>query len=234
MQEMWQREVLPRLEASSGAVIFSRTLKTWGLSEGLVDELVRPYLSGGNPTLAMYARPDGINLRITAKAATEAAAASIVSAREKDIREIIGKNIWGVDNQTLEEIVGKLLAEAKMSLAVSESFTGGMLAYSLAGAPGSETYFKGGIILPAEAAEISEAAASEKAQAVRGQFGADIGLTVFGRCETSKDGTRSKACIAISAASGCKSIAAHYPGRPPLAIRRTINHALVYLMNYLK
>ena len=69
MQPMWQKEVFPRLERKGGAVILSRTLKTWGLSEAKVDQLVGPFMSLPNPTLALYAKPDGIHLRITAKAA---------------------------------------------------------------------------------------------------------------------------------------------------------------------
>ena len=91
MQEMWQTQVLPRLKSSSGAIILSRTLKSWGLSEARVDQLVSPYLSASNPTLALYARQDGINLRITAKAATGAAAQKMVLARENEIREIMGE-----------------------------------------------------------------------------------------------------------------------------------------------
>ena len=59
MQTMWHNAVLPRLKDKSDAVIMSRTLKTWGLSEAKVDELVAPYLSSANPTLALYARADG-------------------------------------------------------------------------------------------------------------------------------------------------------------------------------
>ncbi len=69
MQPMWQKEIFPRLERKGGAVILSRTLKTWGLSEAKVDQLVGPFMSLPNPTLALYAKPDGIQLRITAKAA---------------------------------------------------------------------------------------------------------------------------------------------------------------------
>jgi nicotinamide-nucleotide amidase len=233
MQEMWQTQVLPRLKSSSRAIILSRTLKAWGLSEAKVDQLVSPYLAAANPTLALYARQDGINLRITAKAATEAAARDMVLGREREIRDIMGQYIWGVDDQTMEGEISRLLNTAKQSLAVSESFTGGLLAYSLAGVPGSQSYFKGGIIVPVSADECSAAAATEKAEAVRVQFAADIGLAVAGCCETAGRAAGGRAFIAVDRDSGCQTTMVDYPGKPPQVIRRTINHALVYLMKSL-
>ncbi|MDD4859218.1 MAG: molybdopterin-binding protein, partial [Dehalococcoidales bacterium] len=73
LQPMWRNQVVPRLQKQSGAVILSRVLKTWGLSESRVDEMVAPMLSSKNPTVAIYARQDGIVLRITAKSTTEQA-----------------------------------------------------------------------------------------------------------------------------------------------------------------
>jgi nicotinamide-nucleotide amidase len=234
MQEMWQTQVLPRLKSTSGAIILSRTLKSWGLSEARIDQLVSPYLSSSNPTLALYARQDGISLRITAKAATEAAAQKMLLARESEIREIIGQYVWGVDSQTMEGEISRLLGAKKMTLAVSESFTGGLLAYGLVGVPESREYFKGGIVVPIETGECSPDIASAKAQAVRAQFKADVGLAVTGYCETAGKTSGGRAFIAVSKAFGAESARVDYPGKPPQVVRRMINHALVYLMNLLK
>jgi nicotinamide-nucleotide amidase len=163
MQEMWQVQVLPRLESRSGAIILSRTLKSWGLSEAKVDQLVSPYLPASNPTLALYARPDGISLRITAKAKTQAAAQKMLLARESEIRGIMGQYIWGADEQTMEGEISRLLAAKKMTIAVSESFTGGILAYSLTGVPESRDFFKGGTILPVSASRTGPAVAAARA-----------------------------------------------------------------------
>jgi nicotinamide-nucleotide amidase len=234
MQEMWQLQVLPRLKSSSGAIILSRTLKVWEFSEAKVDQLMSPYLSASNPTLAMYARQDGINLRITAKAATEAAARKMLLARESEIRKIMGQYIWGVDNLTMEGEISRLLGAANRTLAVSESFTGGLLAYSWAGIPESQSFFKGGIILPVNAGEASAAVASARADAVRTQFAADIGMAVAGYYDTTARTAGGRAFIAVKMKSGSQAVTVDYPGKPPQVIRRTINHALVYLMNLLK
>jgi nicotinamide-nucleotide amidase len=221
MQTMWQNAVLPRLKARSGAVIMSRTLKTWGLSEARVDELVAPYQGAGNPTLAMYAKADGINLRITAKAATETEAGEMLSKRERDIRNILDEYIWGADSETLDGIIGGLLRGKNLTIAVAETFTGGLLAHTFTGTPGSDKYFKGGIILPGGGVKASDKSAL------------DIGLAIAGEGAT---GERVKRNAHIAAAAGGKRgvTATGYPGNPQLIARRTINHALVYLRDFIE
>src|SRR4030042_254577 len=70
MQPMWQSEVAPVLQKRAGAIILSRTLKTFGLPESTVDELLAALLKSPNPTLASYAKQDGIHMSILAKADT--------------------------------------------------------------------------------------------------------------------------------------------------------------------
>lgn len=234
MQEMWQRQVLPRLKSSSGAIILSRTLKSWGLSEARVDQLVSPYLSASNPTLALYARQDGINLRITAKAGTGTAAQKMLTARENEIRKIMGENIWGTDDMTMEGEIFRLLSAGKMTLAVSESFTGGLLAYSLTGAPESRGYFRGGIVMPGSAGEASAARASAKAEDVRKQFNADVSMAIDGYYDVTGQNSGSRAFIAVNIKSDTRAITVDYPGKLSQVARRTVNHALVYLINSLK
>ena len=121
-----------------------------------------------------------------------------------------------------------------MTLAVSESFTGGMLAYSLSGDPDSPSFFKGGIILPVSPGETSAAIASARADAVRTQFKADIGMAIEGSYVTRGKRAGGRAFVAVHMASGAQTVTVDYPGKPPQVVRRTSNHALVYLMNLLK
>ena len=235
MQEMWHRHVLPRLREKSGAVILSRTLKTWGLSEGKVDELVTPYLGSANPTLALYARPDGINLRITAKAATEAEAGAMLAAREGEVREILKHHVWGADAATLEGVVGKLLCDRKLSLAVSESLTGGRLSSTLSGTPEVAGCFKGGIVLTTDASAVGNENAAAMARSARLQFGADIGLAIAGFYHDDPGAPRGSAFIAVDMEKESRSAEAPgLPGRVPLRISRTINHALIYLRDFIE
>ena len=80
MELMWTKEIIPRLQQKiTTAVIVSKTLKTFGLTEAEVDERASPFLSTTNPTLATYAKADGICLRITAKAHSESKAQEIIA-----------------------------------------------------------------------------------------------------------------------------------------------------------
>lgn len=234
MQEMWQREVLPRLRPRSGAIIKSRTLKTWGLSEAKVDEMVSAFLAAANPTLAIYARADGINLRITAKAATEETAGAMVAEREQDLREILKDHVWGVDGETLEGVVGQLLAARKMSLAVSESLTGGLLANSLVNVPESRVCFRGGLVVPADAAQAGTGNALDMARSARRKFKADIGLAIDGYYEEDGETTKGGVFVAIATETDSRTAAPGYWGRPPLMLRRTINQALLYLKDFIR
>jgi nicotinamide-nucleotide amidase len=227
MQTMWQNVVLPRLKARSGAIILSRTLKTWGLSEAKVDELVAPFLKSANPTLALYAKADGINLRITAKAPTEAAAGAMLFEREKDIRKILKEYIWGTDSDTLEGIAGGLLREKKLGLAVAENFSGGLLAGSFTG----RRYFRGGLVLGGRTAA-SEDAAIKMAQQARQHFKADIGLAIDGRGAPGR--VKRNAFIAVVSRGKSAVTATGYPGNPQLIARRTINHALIFLRDFIR
>jgi nicotinamide-nucleotide amidase len=233
MQNMWRGQILPRLREKSGAIILSRTLKTWGLSEGKVDEMVTPFLSAGNPTLAIYAKADGINLRITAKAATLEAAEAVISERERDLRGMLEEYIWGVDDETLEGMVGQLLKAKGMTLAVAESFTGGMLAHALYGNLESRRSFKGGMVLPSVDNEVSGETALKMAHEARTHFAADIGVAVDGYFNSSSAPARGDVFIAIATEGDSDLVTPGYPGNPQLVIRRTISQALLRLREFI-
>ncbi|UCG82445.1 MAG: CinA family nicotinamide mononucleotide deamidase-related protein, partial [Dehalococcoidia bacterium] len=145
MQQMWETEVGPELKRRLGdEVIVSRTIKTLGLAEAKVDELVSPLLASSNPTLAVYSKLDGIQLRLTAKDLDKMRARASITRAEEQLQDILGETIWGYDEDTLEELVGHMLRERKLSLATMESCTGGLLASTITDVPGSSDYFKGG------------------------------------------------------------------------------------------
>ena len=196
MTGMWEHDVRPRLaERSHDAVIISRTLKTVGISEGRVDEQVSHLLQSANPSVGVYAKPDGIHLRLTAKCPTAEDAYRVIQPAEEEIRAIFGPALWGTDDETLAEATGGLLKERGLTVAVMESCTGGLLASSLTDVPGSSDYFKGGLVTyTAEAKQrygvpgdvllanglVSEETARAMAAAVRKELSADIGVGITG------------------------------------------------------
>jgi nicotinamide-nucleotide amidase len=196
MMRMWDNEVAPRLrELSTGAVLVSRTLKTVGIGEGSVDEMLGDLLHSTNPSIGVYARADGIHVRISAKAPTTRQAEALIEPVEYEARRILGPAIWGTDNETLEMSVGKLLAERGLMLATMESCTGGLLASTITDSPGSSSHFRGGIVsyatdvkeqfgvdpaLVEEYGVISPECAKAMATAVRHALRADVGVGITG------------------------------------------------------
>ncbi len=196
MERMWEKEVAPRLaQISTGGLIVSRTLKTAGIGEGAVDEMVSPLLKSTNPTMAVYARPDGVHLRITAKAATAAEAQRLIAPMEDEARRILGQAIWGADDETLEAVVGAMLRERGLSLATMESCTGGLLASTITDVAGSSSYFRGGFVaytaemkialgvdgdLVRRHGVVSAEVAQDMARAARERLEADYGIGITG------------------------------------------------------
>lgn len=196
MERMWEKEVLPRLYPKLGAVILTRTLKTFGLPEAAVDEALTPVLKSANPTIGIYAKPDGIHICLTARASDEASARRLISEMETRVRELVGpERVWGVDGQTLEGVIGEMLLQRGLSLATMESCTGGLLANTITDVPGSSRYFRGGFVaytaemkralgVPAETIEkfgvVSPQVAEAMATAARDRLGADVGVGITG------------------------------------------------------
>ena len=127
MNRMWEHEVAPELERRAQSVLVSRTLKTTGLGESAVDEMLSPLLSGANPSVGIYHRADGVHARISAKAATREQAWRLIRPVEEEARRILGPSIWGEDDESLTGAVGRTLHEGRLTLAVMESATGGAI-----------------------------------------------------------------------------------------------------------
>jgi len=199
LQEMWQKHIQPKLRQGSTAIILSRTFKTLGLSEAAVGELVSPLLSSANPTLGVYSKPDGIQLRLTVKAESQKEAEKMITEGEVGIRAVLGEHIWGTDNDTLETVVGHLLIEKGLSLAVMEDYSGGWLTAPITDIPESPAFFKGGLVAYSDEAKVafgvnaesisrygavSPEVAQAMAEAVRALLRADIGVSMTGLKKT--------------------------------------------------
>jgi nicotinamide-nucleotide amidase len=196
MRRMWEAEVAPELaRRQPGAVLAVRTLKTIGMGEGTVDEMVSPLLKSRNPSIGVYARADGIQLRIAAKAASVEEARRLIAPVEAEARRILGSAVWGADDDTLAGAVGAMLRERGLTLATMESCTGGLLASTITDVPGSSDYYKGGLVsyatemkiawgvdrqVIAEHGVISTECAQAMARTVRDRLGADVGIGVTG------------------------------------------------------
>ncbi len=230
MQPMWRQEIFPRLQKRGGAVIVSRTLKTWGISEAKIDQLVGRYMSLPNPTLALYAKDDGIHLRITAKADNRVEALKLINTNERDLRDILKEAVWGTDSDILEETISSLIQAQGLSLAVAETFTNGLLIYTLSGAKDSRLFLKGGLVVNSELAENAISAADLAVQA-REKYSTDIGIAISG--QAGKDIESALANIAIDSKDGRYNLTCVLSGRPATLRRRAVMQALFNLRKVL-
>lgn len=146
MTYMWERHVEPTLIA--GAVLRSRTLKLLGIGESAVEEALDDLVRSTAPTVATYAKNDGVHIRLTDKAPEAAPADERIAAMELRIRERLGKYVWGSDDDTLGAVIGRGLAARGWRLAVAESLSGGDIARTLTDAPQAETWLERATVLP--------------------------------------------------------------------------------------
>ncbi len=247
MQFMWQNEVFPKLQRRAGAIILSRTLKTFGLAESKVDELLAHLLKSSNPTLATYARQDGIHLRITAKAGRIEEAQAMISTHEAAVKAVVGDYIWGVNDETLENVVGQMLIDRELSLAVAESFSGGSLIHTLARIPENQRFFKGGLLTTSDEAKTAlglepglargNAKAAETAAAmaslVRHKMKAGIGIGIEGYAETVDNMMMARVFIAIAGPVTGQPQVHTYSGRLTQVVGRIAYQALFDLKKFL-
>ena len=144
---MFRHRAVPYLKRLSDGVIASRTVKTFGIGESAAEEKLRDLMNAlHNPTLAPYAKPSGTEMRITAHAATEAEALALIEPVERQVKDILGDVVIGVDVESLEEVCLALLKEKGLTLGTAESCTGGLIAKYMTDLPGSSAVFRGGVV----------------------------------------------------------------------------------------
>ncbi|MFZ0492517.1 MAG: competence/damage-inducible protein A [Acidimicrobiia bacterium] len=229
MEALLETEVLPRLRSGGGAVVKSRLIRTWGSSESMVAELLDDLYGSSNPSIAFLASSGEIKVRITAKASTEADADEMIEPIERSVRERLGTRVFGVDQETIEAIVLRLLAQRGWRLATAESATGGMIAARITSVSGSSKVFRGGAVtyatdlkmsvldVPADIIEregvVSEATARAMAEGAAERFGAEVGVSVTGSAgpdpQERQAGTM---IIGVHTPSGTRARTMRFPG----------------------
>jgi nicotinamide-nucleotide amidase len=196
MTAMFDATVIPWLRSERGESneIYSRAFKIYGLTESKLDSLVRPIALSSREKLSFRAHFPDLTLRLTALEARRNEANFVT--RCEQIRGVLGAHIYAEGDVTMEEEVGRLLAEKKSTLALAESCTGGLISRRIARIAGSSAYYLGGVVSYANGAKIellgvkpdtlekygavSEQTAKEMARGIRERTGATVALSVTG------------------------------------------------------
>jgi nicotinamide-nucleotide amidase len=197
MIPMLENSVIPFLRGDDDAAVVSRLLRTWGESESAIGERLGDlYDASTNPTIAFLASGGEIKIRITAKAATREEASVMIAPIEATGRERLGKRIFGVDDDTVEVVVLRMLEEREWTLGTAESATGGLIAGRITSVPGASRVFRGSVVsyatevkesllevsadLVTEHGVVSEPVAIAMAEGARRRLGVDVVVAVTG------------------------------------------------------
>lgn len=201
LQALYDREVQPDLLArTGGGASVTRVVHVSGMGESTVAEVLAPLveeLDGSEGVaLSFLATGEEIQVRLTASGRDPAAAAERSEPHVTEVRRLLGRAVTGVDDQSIEQLLGDLLHDAEQTVAFAESATAGAACARMARIPGASEVLKGGTVVYATDAKrdvlgvpealldehgpVSEEVTRELAVRVRDLFGADWGVGITG------------------------------------------------------
>ncbi|MCX6038120.1 MAG: molybdopterin-binding protein [Chloroflexi bacterium] len=197
------------------AVLKIRTLHVSGLGEGMIDDQIGDLETLANPTVGLTAHSGVVDIRIAAKAETEAEAGRMIAAVEQDLRTRLGENIFGTDDCTLEGVTLEAMAQRGWTLACLEINLEGALLTRFA-RTGHPAYRDG------SSPQVRPEALAAETESVRKQFEASTALGVA----YSQDGEKQDIYIFLITPLGEVERHLTYGGHPGNARRWAVNMAL--------
>lgn len=194
---MWKECAMPYLYKLAGGCIVSRNIRVFGLGESNMEAILHDMMAESkNPTIAPYAKTSECFARVTAKADTPEACEKLLDPVVEKICGLLGEDVYGVDVDSLEQVVGDGLRARGMTLVVAESCTGGLLSKRITDVPGCSDYYLGGVCSYANEVKmkvlgvqketldtvgaVSPEVAEQMAEGVARALGADVGVGITG------------------------------------------------------
>ena len=200
---MFENRAVPYLMGLTDGVIVSHNLRIFGIGESAVDEKVHDLTDSPNPTLAPYAKVGECMLRATAKAPTAEEAEKMLKPLMDEVQKRLGDAVYGIDVDSMDEVVTGILKERGLTLSAAESCTGGLFSKHMTDLPGSSRYFRGGIVsyaadlkhsilgVKSETLDlfgaVSEETAREMAEGCRKVCGSDLAIAITGVAGPDRD-----------------------------------------------
>jgi nicotinamide-nucleotide amidase len=198
MRAMFSGGVRPALEERFREKFFirRRVLHTCGISESAINQAIQAVLKREEPVVGLTAKETGVDIRVISHQASAEQAQALVNRTEAAIREKLGDSVYSTDGQAMEEVVGALLKQRRLKLAVAESCTGGLVGARITNIAGSSEYFERGVVTYSNAAKtemlgvpaeligrhgaVSSEVALAMAQGILRAAKTDLGLSVTG------------------------------------------------------
>ncbi len=228
MEYLLTRAIVPylRKKLDLHEVILTRTLHAVSLGESRIDAAIADLQTSSNPTVGLSAHPGQTDIRIAAKAGSEEEARILIAPVEAEIRARLKLYVCGADDETLEDLVMRQLAERGLTLASVEAGTRGQLAGRLANAEKSRGTFLGGRVLP----NLNNSA-EEAAQVLRTESGAILALAAY--AEALGD-HKLNIAVALATPQDVQTAGRAFSGSPRLAAEWAANSALGLAWRYLQ
>jgi len=159
MKTLLIEQVLPKLTKKlNGNFIIHKTVMTQGVGESFLAKTIEAWEAQlpGNIKLAYLPQPGIVRLRVTAIGSEKGVIARQLEEEIYKLQTVIPDLIFGFNDETLEQVVGKLLKSRAKTLATAESCTGGYIAHLITSVPGSSDYYKGSVISYANQVKMEE------------------------------------------------------------------------------
>lgn len=198
-EKMLLEEIIPllRREFADTTEVATRVIKLTGISESAVDQaLATAPLAGLGVTVGFYPRFPELEVVLTARDANRGNALRKIALAEAEVVQKLAQHIFGYDQETLEGVVAALLSSRKLTLALAESCTGGLIADRLTDVPGSSAFLERGLVTYSDASKeqlllvppaiirqygaVSRETAVLMAEGARKTAQTDLGLSVTG------------------------------------------------------
>lgn len=199
MEGMMEDYILPRLASKDNQrVVAHKTILTQGIGESFLSEIISEWEYNLPPTikLAYLPQPGMVRLRLTGYGESKEKILQEIDARISSLQRLIPDQIFGYGNDTLEQIVGRLLREKHLTVSTAESCTGGFMAHMITSVPGASDYFQGSVIAYSNEVKrtflgvseeslkqfgaVSEQVVKEMARGARERFKTDFAVSVSG------------------------------------------------------
>jgi len=197
MKQIFQDYIQPALKKlSKGKICKTKIFKVTGLTESEIDWKIKGLARKFQEQIILLAYPGQIEVVFQTEAQNRQTANEKIKQFGKQLKQELGDNIFGTDDDSLEEVVGKLLKDKRAKLAIAESCTGGLIASRITDVPGSSEYFERGLVVYSNRAKIellgvnselikrfgavSAEAAEAMAKGIKEKSSTDFGLAVTG------------------------------------------------------
>ena len=174
-EPMFKYRAMPYLYKLAGGCIVSHNVRVFGLGESAMEDILHDMMASmHNPTIAPYAKTSECFARVTAKADTPEQAERMLVPVVERVVSMLGDSVYGVDVDSLEQVVGDGLRARGMTLAVAESCTGGLLSKRITDLPGASDYYKGGVCSYANEVKVHVLGVSEQTLADKGAVSPEV------------------------------------------------------------